>query len=182
MAQRKCINSPDSLCYICDECTVLKQKLNIRDFVKKVYFAYFGLKLGDQDKAWAPHKVCKRCVEDLRNWFKGKLKAFRYGIPMVWREQKNHSDDCYFCSCDVKGYNLKWKHSISYPNLHSAIRPIPHGTDLPVPMAPATLEEITCYDEGGVISEPDDESSSEIQDDTRPKLFSQEKMNYLIRT
>ena len=105
MAQRKCINSPDSFCYICDEYTILKQKLNISDFVKKVYFAYFGLRLGDQDIAWAPHKVCKRCVEDLRNWFKGKKRTFRYGIPMIWREQNNHSDDCYFCSCDVKGYN-----------------------------------------------------------------------------
>ena len=80
MTQRKCIHSPDSFCYICDEYTVLKQKLNIRDFVKKVYFAYFGLKLGDLDKAWAPHKVYKRYVENLRNWLKGKKKAFCYGI------------------------------------------------------------------------------------------------------
>ena len=92
-SMRKCVNSPDSFCYICGKYMVIKQQLNITDFVKKVYFAYFGLKLGDQDKVWAPHKVCKRCVEDLRNWFKGKKKAFRYAIPMIWREQKNHSDD-----------------------------------------------------------------------------------------
>jgi len=107
MAQRKCINSPDKFCYICGELTVLKQQVNITDFVKKVYFAYFGLKIGDQDKAWAPHKVCRRCVEDLRNLFIDKKTAFRFGIPMVWREQKNHNDDCYFCTCNVKGYNSK---------------------------------------------------------------------------
>lgn len=182
MAPRKCNNSPDCFCFICGEYTVLKQQLNITDFVKKVYFAYFGLKLGDQDKVWAPHKVCKRCVEDLRNWFKGKKKAFRFGIPMVWREQKNHSDDCYFCSCDVKGYNSKWKHSISYPNLPSAIRPIPHGSDIPVPNPPATLEEIPCSDEDEVvIPEPVDESSSDFEDDTEPKPFSQQEVNDLVR-
>lgn len=111
---------------------IIKQQLNITDFVKKVYFAYFDLKLGDQDKVWAPHKVCKRCVEDLRNWSRDKKKAFRYAIPMVWREQKNHSDECYCCSCNVKGYNSKRKQSISYPNLQSAIRPIPHGIEMPV--------------------------------------------------
>ncbi|XP_050339496.1 sodium- and chloride-dependent GABA transporter 1-like [Bactrocera neohumeralis] len=29
------------------------------------------MKIGDQDKAWAPHKVCKQCVESLRMWIKG---------------------------------------------------------------------------------------------------------------
>ena len=33
---------------------------NITPFVKNVYYAYFGIKLEDQDKAWAPHKVCRR--------------------------------------------------------------------------------------------------------------------------
>lgn len=47
------------------------------------YYAYFGIKIGDQDKSWAPHKVCKICVEDFRNWTKGKKKALRFGIPMV---------------------------------------------------------------------------------------------------
>lgn len=179
MSVRKCVNSPDSFCYICGEYTVLKQQLNITDFVKKVYFAYFGLKLGDEDKVWAPHKVCKRCVEDLRNWFKGKKKAFRFGIPMVWREQKNHSDDCYFCSINVKGYNSKWKRSISYPNLQSAIRPIPHGEEIPVPKAPVTLQEIPISDEE--IPEQDEESSSDFEDDSSPKLFSQGEMNDLVR-
>ncbi|CAN2390602.1 hypothetical protein PRIEUP_LOCUS639 [Pristimantis euphronides] len=99
---------------------------------------------------------------------------------MVWREQENHTDDCYFCSCDVKGYNSKWKYSISYPNLHSAISPIPHGTDIPVPKAPATLEEIPSSDEGRIIPEPYDESSFDFEDDTRPKFFSQE-MNDLVK-
>jgi hypothetical protein len=46
------------------------------------------VKLGDQDKSWAPHKVCYVCVQDLRKWSKGKKKAFRFGVPVIWREQK----------------------------------------------------------------------------------------------
>jgi hypothetical protein len=52
MASCSCINSHDIFCYICGRYMVLKQGQNITDF------AYFGIKLGDQDKDWAPHKVC----------------------------------------------------------------------------------------------------------------------------
>ena len=100
---------------------------------------------------------------------------------MVWREQKNRSDDCYFYSCNVKGYNSKRKQSISYPNLQSAIRPIPHGTEMPVPKAPPTLEEIPSSDEDGAVPEPDDKSSFESEDDSDPKLFSQGELNDLVR-
>ena len=55
------------------------------------------MKLGDQDKKWAPNAVCKPCVEHLREWIKGKRKGLKFGIPKVWREPRNYVDDCYFC-------------------------------------------------------------------------------------
>ena len=55
MASRGCVNSPDSFCYICSELVVKKQQQIIMDFAQKVYLAYFGVKVGDQDKLWAPH-------------------------------------------------------------------------------------------------------------------------------
>ncbi|CAH2096329.1 unnamed protein product [Euphydryas editha] len=109
----------------------------------------------------------------------GKKKAFRYAVPMIWREQKNHSDNCYFCSCNMKGYNSKRKQSISYPNMQSAIRPIPNGTETRVPKAPPTLEEISVSDEDGAVLELDDNSSFEFKDDRSPKLFSQGELNDL---
>ena len=72
-----------------------------------MHCAYFGVKIGDQDKTWAPHYVFQTCVEGLRRWSKSEQEAFRFGVPMVWREPKNHSDDCYFCSTGVHGFNLK---------------------------------------------------------------------------
>jgi hypothetical protein len=64
-----------------------------------------------------------------------------FAIPMHWREQKNHYDDCYFCMVNVTGYNKKNEKGIKYPNLLSAIRPVPHGFDLPVPSPPVNLSD-----------------------------------------
>ena len=129
MTSRGCVNSSESFCYFCGEFVVKKQQRNITDFVEKVYFAYFGVKIGDQDKSWALHGVCLGCVERFRMWSKGKVKSFRFGVPMIWREPQNHSDDCYFCSCNVQGYSIKIKKQISYPNMDSPLRPVPHGLD-----------------------------------------------------
>jgi hypothetical protein len=54
MASRDCVNSPDSFCYIYGEAVVKKQQRNISAFVKNVYFAYFGVKLEDQEKNVGP--------------------------------------------------------------------------------------------------------------------------------
>ena len=51
---------------------------------------------------------------------------------MVWREPKNRFDDCYFWAVSTKGINRKNKKSFVYPNLQSAIRPIPHCNKSPV--------------------------------------------------
>ena len=54
---------------------------------------------------------------------------------MIWRKQKSHVDDCYFCLVNVKGqnYSRNNKHLIQYLNLDSALRPIPHSEQIPVP-------------------------------------------------
>ena len=69
------------------------------------------MKLGDQDKSWAPHKMCKHCTETLCFWTQGKVSSMRFGVPMVWREPKNHHhhDDCYFCTVDMSGWNQRKK-------------------------------------------------------------------------
>ena len=51
-----------------------EHRFNVRDFTKRAYEAYFGVKLGNQDKQSAPHKVCKNCTDTLRLWTEGKVK------------------------------------------------------------------------------------------------------------
>lgn len=100
---RKCKNDPNKFCYICGKIVFMGQEANITSFVKTCYFAYFGMKLGDQDKDFAPHVCCRTCVENLRRWSKGTLKSLPFGVPMVWREGKDHITDCYFCLTNLQG-------------------------------------------------------------------------------
>ena len=98
------------------------------------YKAYFGIKLGDQDKSWAPHKVCKQCTKTLPRWTQGKATSMRFGVPMVWREPKSHHEDCCFYMVDMTGWNQRKKKDWYYPDIESARRPVPHCTEVPVPV------------------------------------------------
>ena len=57
---------------------------------------------------------------------------------MVWREPRNHADDCYFCLTNITGFNAFSRKKIKYPNLQSAMRPVTHSDDLPVPRPPVS--------------------------------------------
>jgi hypothetical protein len=107
-------------------------------------------------------------VEDLRLWSKGKKKSFCFSVPMVWREPQNHGDDSYFCTCNIQGYNLKNKKEIVYPNLPSAMRPLPHGPDIPMPQSPQTLE--TPKDSASKSEDSEDDFQFDTASD-RPQLF-----------
>jgi hypothetical protein len=87
---------------------------------------YSGFKLGDQDKPWVPHIVCKTCTEHFCQWTNGKRSCLKFEVPMVWREPKNHFHDCYFCIVTIIGINLNNRDKWSYPDLLSAKRPVPH--------------------------------------------------------
>ena len=112
--QRRCKLHPDVFCYICGCFTVPKQRQNITDFVKKAYLPYFGIKMVDQDKSWATHKVCRACVEYLKKYTKGKQKRLSFGISMIWRKLAHHVDDCCFCIANLAGFSSKNKSKINY--------------------------------------------------------------------
>ena len=185
---RKCLNSSDLFCYICGQFTIKHQRTNISDFVQKAYHAYFGMKLGDQDKHWAPHIVCKPCVETLRGWTQGK-KHKRFGIPMVWRVPQNHHDDCYFCAVNLNGVNLKKKTTVTYPNLPSALQPIPHSDAIPIPVFTSFAETDSEENEDYDCTQKDPEfdashltapPSATSRTDT-VRRFNQEELNDLVR-
>ena len=191
--RRHCRNDPDVFCYICGEYMAKKHRFNVRDFTRKAYQAYFGVKLGDQNKSWAPHKVCKNCTETLRLWTQGKVKSMKFGVPMVWREPKNHHDDCYFCMVSMSGWNRHKKKSWHYPDIESARRPVPHCSDVPVPVF-TSLPDLDPDDDTTSIAEAMDEgsdsssSSSSIHDSyledfqtAKVKLFTQGQLNDLVR-
>ena len=132
--RRQCQNHPDVFCYICGEYMLAKHHFNVRDFTKRAYKAYFGIKLEDEDKSWAPHKVCKQCAETMHRLNHGKATSMRFGVSMVWREPKNHHEDCYFCMVDMNGWNQRKKKVWYYPEIESARRPVSRCTEFPVPV------------------------------------------------
>ena len=73
--------------------------------------------------------------------------AFNFEVPMVWREPQNHTDDCYFCLSNITGFNASSRKKIKYPNLRSAMRPITHSDNLPVPTPPVNKDLLSSSDE-----------------------------------
>ena len=134
-SNRRCLNDANVFCYICGEVTLTHNRRMINDHLKKLYLAYFGVHLGDQDKSWAPHIACHTCREHLRQWSQGTRKGLSFGIPMVWREPTNHLDNCYFCLPNIKGFGNKNKKHIRYHDLEFARRPVSHSAELHVPIS-----------------------------------------------
>lgn len=177
MSSRRCKNSVDVFCYICGNFVLSKQKQNITDFVKRTFHDYFGFSI--ELKSWTPHVVCTICVEQLRQWTKGQRKSLPFGIPMMWREPTNHVDDCYFCCCNVKGFNAKNKSKISYPNLNSVTRPIPHGPEVPIP-PPFSVSSLSSTSSEHSVHREESMEVFEL-DTNQPELFTQAELNDLTR-
>ena len=100
---------------------------------------------------------------------------------MVRREPKGHGNDCYFCNCNVSGFNMKNQHNIQYPNLPSAIRPIFHQPDVPVSTPPPVLIDVEDSTTSSDMSSSECQSEYECFEGERPRLFSQEELNDLVR-
>ena len=190
-SRRKCLNHPDKFCYICGEFCTSENRKSVTDFVQQAYLAYFDCRLGDQDKEWAPHIVCKCCTEHLREWTKGKRKGLSFGVPMIWREPQNHFDDCYFCAINLKGINRKNRKHLKYPSLPSAIRPVPHSEEVPVPEFKSfpNLTDVECVplNVSGDLDQSEDDPDFDDQDfddqdlSSQPKQFDQGELNDLVR-
>src|SRR5678816_2136424 len=118
----------------------------------------------------------------MRNWLEGKRNRMKFAVPMIWREQTNHVTDCYFCLTNGQSFSSKSKHCIQYPNLHTAMRPVPHSDDLPVPTPP---DEFTIDSE----DDPSDHDTRYQDPDFEPSTsmtcshheITQEELNDIIR-
>ncbi|GBM12130.1 hypothetical protein AVEN_39469-1 [Araneus ventricosus] len=76
---------------------------------------------------------------------------------------------------------VKNKKNIFYPNFSSAIRPVTHTSEIPVPHPPLSLDDIRTDSEDGDTLPHPDESSSDFSGDEGPQPFSQSELNDLVR-
>ena len=109
---------------------------------------------------------------------------------MIWREPTDLVTNCYFCivpSID-HGITKKRTQSIQYPNIPSALRPVPHGKGLPVPDPPTNIPtEFSDDDDANQNVEASEPSTSEdvtflsTAVDDNPHQISQNELNDLVR-
>ena len=128
---------------------------------------------------WAPHICCLTCVKRLTDWAKGS-RHMNFAIPMVWREPQNHSSDYYFCITQIKEISSKSKNTVKYPNLPSAMRPVPHSEDLPIPHL--TLEDESEHEAATEVpkEEQDDATFETSTSSCEPHLLTQRELNVLV--
>ena len=94
--------------------------------------------MGVQDNSWVPHFCCVTCARFLTAWAKHS-RCMPFIIPMVWKEPIDHVSDCFFCLPSITGVTAKSKYTVQYPNLPSAMRPVLHSAELPVPWPPTNM-------------------------------------------
>ena len=103
-----------------------------------------------------------------------------FAVPLIWSEQKHHVSDCYFCQTSIKGINHKSRHTVNYPNLQSAQRPIPHSVDLHVSQPPVNTDDVT--DEENLSENSDsDPTFKPSTSNTTPHFLNQNDLNDLVR-
>lgn len=78
----------------------------------------------------------------------------------------------------VAGYNKRNLNKIVYPNLDSAIRPVPHGPGLPIPSPPTSMDTYEVSEPE--VSHESSESDSEYGTDN-PKPLTQSELNNLVK-
>ena len=144
----------------------LKTEAHYHIFSKTSVSCLLCLQLGDQDKSWTPHIACVNRISGFSHWIKGKRKSVSFGIPMVWREPRNHHDDCFFCMVKSLGRNAKSMKHIKYPNIPSAMRPVPHSDDVPVPIRPEYVHRNSSSN-----SSSSDREDADVEEEFNSTLF-----------
>ncbi|KAJ4446493.1 hypothetical protein ANN_13189 [Periplaneta americana] len=114
----------------------------------------------------------------------GETSEKNQPVPMIWREATSHAEDCYFCLTKITGFSKKTRSKIEYPNVSSAIRPVPPGPKLPVPNPPSQLEELVLpIEQIDDLAQPSTFSDPSYSPEHHKELhlIQQCELNYLIR-
>jgi hypothetical protein len=82
---------------------------------------------------------------------------------------------------NLDGINRNNKQHVKYPDVPSAMKPVPHGPEIPIPAPPDNLDLLS--DSGEEIDEMDDASATyePTADSNKPKPLKQAELNDLTR-
>ncbi len=131
LQRHECVNNPNVFLLHLWPLYKRKTKGMLIPFITKIYKAYFGIKLGDQDK----FGLLALCVQHVLNkwswcllpfpWCRGNPRTMRMNATSAWWKWWDY----------LRRIRRRW----FTPNLPSAIRPAPHDETLPVPDPPNNL-------------------------------------------
>ena len=139
---RKCVNSPKSFCYVCNSFMLKEQEKIMTSTMKKAHELYFNREVANLDKNYVSNYCCTYCLRHLLAWLKGAMMSMKFAVPMIWKKQQNHVDDCYCCLEQVpSGINWYKKRKVNNPDLNSAQPPLPYSDILPIPISPEKEKE-----------------------------------------
>ena len=124
-AQGSCKHGPDNFCYVCGvflNVKSVKYTIVERNLFCSAYKAYFGVQVGDQGNSWTHHMVCGSCRSTLESWYRGERRKLKFGVPRIWREPTDHTNNFYFCMVVVTGHHWGKKTDVfDYPDLPSSL-------------------------------------------------------------
>lgn len=181
-SRNTCKINPNYFCNICGEYTFIKNRKSVSDFIKKIYFDYFGFTMETRDKYWIPNTVCKNCVEYLRLWANKQRTHFKYKTPMIWREPSNHYDDCYFCAVNITGINKTNRSKWIYPNVLSITQPVLYSSEDSEPQPSTSTHNF--HDLRQNVPSPISECGSDdfhLDISSEREQFNQEELSDLVR-
>jgi hypothetical protein len=118
----QCVNNSYFFCYIFGQFTLGFQKRTIMPTIKMAYELYFGCKIGDQYKLWAPIFIVQRVL-----W---TSETTSYGISRA--HCFKGTDRSYLIAkfAWLIFFNkYQQKRPIEYPNQPSALRPVAHSEE-----------------------------------------------------
>ena len=169
-----CVQDPDIFCYVCGNFEVIKYRRKITDTNKELYFDCFHMEIVDEDKPWVPDMICCNCLTMMTRYKNNSNKQeLKFLVPTLWKKPKSKLD-CYFCKIDVKGFNVKNKCKIKYPNVPSVIRPVASNLKVGMNSASSLMEdkeenmEVDVQTESFMeVESREDEKSNEEEEDEK---------------
>ncbi|XP_076822181.1 uncharacterized protein LOC143468715 [Clavelina lepadiformis] len=84
----------------------------------------------------------------------------------------------------TQGWNQNKKKSWHYANIDSALRPVAHCPEIPVPVfssLPDLISDVVEDEDGNSSNRSDTDSSKSSQMQSKPKPFTQDQLNDLVR-
>ena len=167
-----------------------KYRFNVKDFTKRTYEAYFGMKLGDKTSLVHPTRcanIVQKCCA-----FGAKVKSVRCGLGFLWYGVTPNITMMIVIFAWwiwIAGWNQRKKKDRHYPDITSARRPIPHCAEVPVF---TTLPDLTADEMLLEAMDDTDSSDSSISSSSsmaaaafslsaKSKPFSQGQLNDLVR-